>query len=102
MANKFYTQVKAPTLPFAPVEYQAQYHDQTNKALRVYFTQVDAFIIQFSQTFLVAKLPSAVTVGAGGRAFVTDSSVTTFGTAVAGGGSTNIPVYSDGAVWRVG
>jgi hypothetical protein len=32
----------------------------------------------------------------------TDSSVSEFGTKVAGGGSTNVPVYSDGTNWKVG
>lgn len=36
------------------------------------------------------------------RAFITDSSVTTFATAAAGGGSNHVPVYSDGTTWRVG
>ena len=102
MANKFYTKVSAPALPFSPIEYTQQYQDQANNTLRLYFSQIDAFASQFSQVFLVAKLPSAVTVGAGSRAFVTNSSVSTFGTTVAGGGSTNVPVYSDGVVWRVG
>jgi len=102
MQNKFYTRVKAPALPFAPVHYDRQYQDQTNTALRLYFTQVDFFISQFSQLFEVANLPSAVVVGAGGRAFVRDSSVTAFRSIVTGGGSTNIPVYSDGTNWRVG
>ena len=51
---------------------------------------------------LVANLPSAATVGAGTRSFVSDSTVTVFATAVMGGGANNIPVYSDGTVWRVG
>lgn len=50
----------------------------------------------------VASLPSASTVGAGARHTVNDSSVTTFGSTVAGGGSTVVPVYSDGTNWKVG
>jgi len=38
----------------------------------------------------------------GSRAFVTNSSVSTFGTTVADGGSIKVPVYSDGTNWKVG
>ena len=47
-------------------------------------------------------LPSAVTRGAGARAFVSDATVNTFATAYTGGGANNVPVYSDGTVWRIG
>ncbi len=53
-------------------------------------------------TFTVSGLPSAATAGAGARTSVSDSSVTTFGTTVSGGGSTVVPVYSDGTNWKVG
>ena len=52
-----------------------------------------------SRTF--AQLPNAVGL-TGGRAFITDGSTATFGATVAGGGSNKVPVYSDGAVWKVG
>jgi len=53
----------------------------------------------------VSGLPAA-SIGLGRRAFVTDSSndfsnnVT--GIVVTGGGSTPVPVYSDGTYWRIG
>lgn len=47
-------------------------------------------------------LPSAVTVGQGARAFVSDATAATFATAYAGSGSNQVPVYSDGTVWRIG
>jgi hypothetical protein len=47
-------------------------------------------------------LPSAVTMGAGARAFVSDATATTFASAYTGGGANNVPVYSDGTVWRIG
>jgi len=50
----------------------------------------------------VASLPSASAAGAGARHTVNDSSVTTFGSTVSGGGSTVVPVYSDGTNWKVG
>lgn len=50
----------------------------------------------------VQNLPSAVDAGTGARAFVTDANGTTFNNAVAGGGSNEVPVFSDGAVWRIG
>lgn len=50
----------------------------------------------------VASLVAAGTAGAGARAFVNDSSVTTFGSTVSAGGSNLVPVYSDGTNWKVG
>jgi hypothetical protein len=58
--------------------------------------------VTLSTVYTVAGLPSAVTMGAGARAFVSNASGPVFGSAVAGGGAVNVPVYSDGAVWRVG
>ena len=42
------TQVKSPALPYAPVQYQQQYHDQLNNILRLYFSQIDALINQLT------------------------------------------------------
>jgi hypothetical protein len=50
----------------------------------------------------VATLAPAATVGAGTRSFVSDADTTTFGTIVGGGGSNNIPVFSNGSNWLVG
>jgi hypothetical protein len=50
----------------------------------------------------VAALPSASAVGAGSISFVTNANSTTFNSIVAGGGVNNVPVYSDGANWRIG
>lgn len=54
---------------------------------------------------LVSALPSAATVGAGTRGFVSDGSTTLIlglGLTVVGGGSNKVPVYSDGTNWIVG
>jgi len=48
-----------------------------------------------------AQLPAAVS-NAGARAFITDGSTTTFNATVAGGGANKVPVFSDGANWKVG
>jgi hypothetical protein len=97
---------KAPALPFAPVEYAQKYQDDFANVLRLYFSQVDATFSALTDTsnqvYAVAKLPDASEAGIGARAFVTDSSVSTFGTTVAGGGSTIVPVYSNGTNWKVG
>lgn len=53
-------------------------------------------------TSTVAGLPSAATAGAGARSFVTDATAPVFGSSVTGGGSVNVPVYSDGTNWVVG
>ena len=53
----------------------------------------------------VGALTAAATVGAGTKAFVTDSTSTLsshHGQAVVGGGTDFVPVYSDGTTWRVG
>jgi len=50
-----------------------------------------------------ALLPSPTTAGL--RAFISDANVAApgnFGAVVGGGGSNNVPVFSDGANWRVG
>jgi hypothetical protein len=98
------SQVTAPNLPLATDQYERRYIDQLNNVLRLYFNQLDKILgqLQANVPVIVANLPSAVTSGVGARAFVTDSSVSTFGTTVAGGGSTKVPVYSDGTNWKVG
>lgn len=53
-------------------------------------------------SYVVSALPSAGTVGAGARAFVTDATATTFASTVAGGGANKVPVVSDGTNWIVG
>jgi len=95
---------KAPVLPSAPVQYDRSYQDTLNNILRQYFATIDNLAAQFclSGVYEVATLPGASTLGAGARAFVIDSSVSTFGTTVAGGGSGKVPVYSDGTNWKVG
>lgn len=70
---------------------QAEAQTGTVRPLQVKFTP---------QT--VASLPAAGTAGAGTRTFVSDALAPTFGSAVAGGGAVNVPVYSDGANWMVG
>ena len=99
-----FNRVTAPRLPNAPPEYSQQYGDQLTNTLRLYFNRVDNILGQLTANLplTVATLPSASTAGVGSRAFVTDSSVSTFGTTVAGGGSTKVPVYSDGTNWKVG
>ena len=102
--------VAAPNMPLPPVEYDRVYFDQMLNILRLYFNRLDALTTQLMASgvvppltnYTVATLPSAVTSGAGARAFVTDSSVSTFGSNVAGGGSGKVPVYSDGTDWKVG
>lgn len=103
-ASTTLTRTKAPLLPYAPVQYDRAYQDTLNNILRQYFNTLDNFVGQFSLggVYTVATLPGASVLGVGARAFVTDSSVSTFGTTVAGGGSGKVPVYSDGTNWKVG
>jgi hypothetical protein len=51
-------------------------------------------------TTTVGALPAAGV--AGRRAFVTDANASTFYTVAAGGGSIKVPVFDDGASWRIG
>jgi hypothetical protein len=81
----------------------------SNNLLRSDATWTNAVGGSFSAgTFLktgavvVASLPSAATAGLGARHFVTDATVTTFASIVAGGGGNNVPVYSDATNWRIG
>jgi hypothetical protein len=47
-------------------------------------------------------LPGAGAAGPGSRAFVNDSTTTSFYSIVTGGGANFVPVFSTGTVWRVG
>jgi hypothetical protein len=102
--------VAAPNLPLAPREYEAQYIDQLNNVLRLYFNRLDALTGQLMAfgvvppltNYTVATLPSAVTSGKGARSFVTDALAPTFGATVVTGGVVAVPVYSDGMNWKVG
>lgn len=49
-----------------------------------------------------ANLPSAVSAGAGARAFISDGTSGNFGVLAAGGGSAVVPVWSNGTAWYVG
>ena len=53
-------------------------------------------------SYTVNTLPSASTVGAGSRAFVTDANATTFHSTVASGGANKVSVISDGTIWLIG
>ena len=50
----------------------------------------------------VSTLPTPTAALLGARSFVTDATATTFNSIVAGGGANAVPVYCDGAAWRVG
>ena len=99
----------SPNLPLATTDYERQYQDQLNNVLRLYFNQTSSALNSLvtivnlqNAVYKVANLPSAVTATAGARTFVSDSSVTTFNTTVAGGGSNIVPVFSNGTNWKVG
>ena len=94
--------IVSPRLPVATGEYDPQYINQLNNVFRLYFNQVDNAVNRPSTPLRVVDLSSAVVSGVGARSFVIDSSVSTFGSTVAGGGSTKVPVYSDGTNWKVG
>lgn len=68
--------------------------------MEVNFSNVVAATVQTTPSTF-AQLPNAVG-NTGARAFITDGSTATFAATVAGGGANKVPVYSDGAVWKVG
>jgi len=98
-----------PNLPLAPVQYEAQYGDKLTNVLRLFFAQLNSALtilvnsyITNTTIYTVATLPTASTSNAGTRTFVSDSTTTTFGATVTGGGSNTVPVYSNGTSWKVG
>jgi hypothetical protein len=103
-------QAVAPRLPAATQEYDANYINQLNNVLRLYFNQLDNILGQMKAStdvppltnYTVATLPSAATSGKGARSFVTDALAPTFGATVVTGGAVAVPVYSDGTNWKVG
>lgn len=50
----------------------------------------------------VAQLPAPGVAGPGATDFVTDATAATFGSAVVGGGANKVPVWCDGATWKIG
>jgi len=98
-----------PNLPLAPEQYERQYGDKLTDVLRLFFNQLNSVLTILTNSYItnttiytVATLPTASSSNAGTRTFVSDSSVTTFGSTVAGGGTTTVPVYSNGTNWKVG
>jgi len=98
-----------PNLPLAPVQYESQYGDKLTNVLRLFFNQLNSALtilinsyITNTTIYTVATLPTASTTNAGTRTFVSDSTTTTFGATVTGGGTNTVPVYSNGTSWKVG
>jgi hypothetical protein len=98
-----------PNLPLGTQEYDRRYQDQLNNVFRLFFNQLNnalGILIDLTSTastvYTVDTLPSASVLGAGTRAFVSDSSTTTFNATVAGGGANTVPVFSNGTNWKVG
>lgn len=52
--------------------------------------------------FVTGNIPTAAIAGAGARAFVTDATLATFGSAYVGGAANAVPVWSDGSAWYIG
>jgi len=98
-----------PNLPLAPLEYDRQYSDKLTNILRLFFNQLNDILTTLVNTYIlntsittVSKLPAASTTNAGSRTFVSDATVTTFGTTVVGGGTNTVPIYSTGTSWKIG
>ena len=59
---------RAPNLPLAPTQYSAQYQDQLNNVLRLYFSQLDnpgpsSMSTQTNGTDIIAALNFSVSIG---------------------------------------
>jgi hypothetical protein len=96
---------KSPALPNAPGQYDISYQNQLNNVLRLYFNALDQLVSQLNATKVVYTfdtLPDSLTAQVGDTAFVTDSSINTFYSNVAGSGSYKVPVFYDGTNWKVG
>lgn len=97
-----------PNLPLPQDQFSKLYLNQLTNVLRLYFNQENSALsalieeLPVNLVYTVSTLPSASTSGTGYRAFVTDATVTTFASTVAGGGANRVPVYSDGTNWRIG
>ena len=98
-----------PNLPLGTEQYERRYQDQFSNILRLFFNQLNnalgvliTKITTASTVYTVATLPDPVVAGAGTRTFVSDSSITTFNTTVAAGGTNTVPVFSNGTNWKVG
>jgi hypothetical protein len=52
--------------------------------------------------FVASTIPTASSVGAGSRAFVSDADSVIFGNLYVGGAANNMPVWSNGTNWYVG
>lgn len=82
----------------APLYFTADGFATAQFSVRAAETQ--SFVPHRLPTYTVATLPAGAV--AGWKAFVSDSLAPAFGAVVAGGGAVFIPVYFDGAAWRVG
>ena len=97
-----------PNLPLPQDQFSKSYINQLTNVLRLYFNQENSTLsglvaeLPSNLVYTVSTLPSASASGTGYRAFVTDATVTTFASTVAGGGANKVPVYSDGTNWKIG
>ena len=96
-----------PNLPLSPLSYDQLFQEKFSNVLRLFFNQVNSVLSTLitkstviTNVYTVATLPAKPS--AGDRTFVSDSSVTTFYSNVAGGGSATVPVYYNGTNWKVG
>jgi hypothetical protein len=98
-----------PNLPYAPDEYSTNYQEKLTNVLRLFFNQLNDVLTTLITSYItntsittVAKLPTASMTNAGTRTFVSDATVTTFGSTVVGGGTNIVPIYSTGTSWKIG
>jgi hypothetical protein len=72
---------------------------QAGVSVRVTTAQIAQLVSTTTPPQTVANLGAPT---AGVRAMVSDATVTTFATIVAGGGTNTVPVFADGSNWWIG
>lgn len=88
---------------YSSADGELQFRNAANAAnANITASQVTASSLVKTAVYTVATLPAAATAGQGASAFVSDANATTFASTVAGGGANFVPVYSDGANWKIG
>jgi hypothetical protein len=93
--------IQIPNLPVAIALNGTEVFEAVQAGVSVQVSLQQLMKLLYSQAYTVATLPSAAT-SQYTRAFVTDATATTFNSVVAGGGANKVPVWSDGANWRIG
>jgi hypothetical protein len=84
-----------------PLDSQVAVVDKQGRFTPDWYTWADRTGRLLLEPCTVSQLPTA-SISLGVRGFVTDATASTFASTVTGGGSTGVPVVSDGTNWIIG